>query len=205
MTTIKGIPIVLSGPSGVGKGTVISQCMKNPHDLVLSVSMTTRPPRPGEEEGIDYYFRSKEQFESAIHNDELVEWAKVYDHYYGTPKSFLNDQFDAGKDVILDIDVQGAASVRSLYHQDSILIFLVPPSLDELKRRLYSRKKGSGDDLEHRVSQCKREMRFIGMYDYVVINDKVEQAVHDLNAIITANRLLRKRMEPYLKKEKMVE
>ncbi|RJP25958.1 MAG: guanylate kinase [Candidatus Omnitrophota bacterium] len=194
MAVIKGIPIVLSGPSGVGKGTVIQSLLESRPELLLSISMTTRSPRPNERDGVDYYFVNRARFDEAIERNELVEWAAVYHHYYGTPKQELQSNFERGRDVILDIDVQGAASVRNLY-EDSVLVFLLPPSLEELKRRLYSRQKGTEDDLEHRIAEYKREIRFLGIYDYVIVNERVDQAVSDLYSIIAANRLLRKRGE----------
>ncbi len=197
MTKVRGIPVVVSGPSGVGKGTVIALLRQRCPDLVLSVSMTTRPPRPGESHGKDYFFVSTQRFEEAIQKDELVEWARVYAHYYGTPKSFLETICSQGQDVILDIDVQGAAAIRSLY-PEGILIYVLPPSLEELRRRLFSRAKGEGDDLELRLAQARREFRFLGIYDYLVINDDAETASEQLCHIIMAARLRRERAEPLL-------
>ncbi len=196
---IQGIPVVLSGPSGVGKGTVAARVLEKMPGLTRSVSMTTRPPRPGEKDQVDYFFVTKEAFEEAIEKNELVEWAKVYHHYYGTPTFFLKDQFEEGQDVLLVIDVQGAAAIRTLY-EDSLLIYMVPPTLEELTKRLFSRAKGEGDDLDYRYGEALREMQFIGMYDYVVVNDNPERAAEDLRMIIQADRLREGRMEPFLRK-----
>jgi len=192
-----GIPIIVSGPSGVGKGTVIRLLLETHPELVHSISMTTRPPRPGEQEGADYFFVSRERFEQAIAGGELVEWAQVYGNYYGTPTTFLENHFAEGVDVVLDIDVQGAAAVRSRY-RNRVLLFLLPPSLEILKNRLLSRVKGQGDDLDHRFAEARREIRFLGMFDYLIINDNAEQAADDLYAVIRAHRLQRERMEPVL-------
>ena len=198
MADIRGVPIVVSGPSGVGKGTVVTRLREQCPDLVLSVSMTTRPPRPGESDGQDYFFVSTPRFEEAIQHDELVEWARVYTHYYGTPKSFLEQVCSQGRDVILDIDTQGAAAIRALY-PEGILIHVMPPSLDELRRRLFSRAKGAGDDLEYRLAQARREFRFLGFYDYLVINDDAGAAADRLYHIVMAARLRRERVEPDLR------
>jgi len=198
MRSMRGIPVVLSGPSGVGKGTVASLLMNMGLDMIRSVSMTTRPPRPGEREGVDYFFTDPAAFEEAIDRNQLVEWAKVYQHYYGTPKHFLEKQFELGHDALLDIDVQGAAAILTLY-QEGIFIYLLPPSLEELRRRLHSRAKGEGDDLDFRFNQALREMRFIEMYDYAVINDDPQRAAEECRAIIQSNRLRVERRKPWLR------
>lgn len=195
--SIRGYPLVVSGPSGVGKGTVVSLLLERCPHAIRSVSVTTRAPRPQERGGIDYFFVSPERFEAMIASGELAEWAKVYNNYYGTPIAFLEEQFEQCRDVILEIDVQGAASIRSLY-PDGIFIFIVPPSMTELKNRLLSRAKGAGDDLDLRLKMAVREIRFIGMYDYVVINDDAGRAADDLLWIVKANRLRRCRIEPLL-------
>lgn len=194
---IAGIPIVVTGPSGVGKGTVIALLRKMNPQVIVSVSMTTRPPRPGEVEGVNYFFVSRETFEQAIQNNRLVEWAEVYGHYYGTPRRFVEMHTGQGRDVILEIDVQGAASVKTLY-PNGALIYVMPPTLEELRRRLYSRCKGMGDDLERRFASAMEELKFIDLFDYVVVNEEAPQAAQELNAILTAARLQTQRTKSVL-------
>ncbi|MBN2327253.1 MAG: guanylate kinase [Candidatus Omnitrophica bacterium] len=198
-----GIPIVVSGPSGVGKGTLIAEVMKLCPGLILSVSMTTRLPRPGEQEGVNYFYVTKERFREAIENNEMAEWASVYENYYGTLRRYLNEQFEKGLDVILDIDVQGAAAIRTLY-SGAVLVYILPPSMEALRRRLYSRPKSEHDDLESRLQQARREMRFYGVFDYLLVNDKLEEAVQNLNHIINAHRLQRRRLEAALQKQNLL-
>ncbi len=197
MSCIKGIPIVVSGPSGVGKNTVVSQVIKICPELIHSISMTTRSPRPGEKEGENYFFVSKQHFEQAVQKHELAEWATVYENYYGTLRSFLDEQFNKGLDVILDIDIQGAASIRSLY-KNAILIYLMPPSLEALRERLFSREKGTGDDLDYRIERVEQEMRYLDIFNYFVINNILENARDDVHSIIRADRLRRDRISPML-------
>jgi len=196
----QGIPIVISGPSGVGKGTIISRASEmNPH-LVYSISMTTRPPRPAEQDGKHYHFVSQERFMTGIENREFVEWAQVYDHYYGTPRMPLEQHMAKGNDVILEVDVQGAASAKSLYPQ-SVLIYVIPPSLEDLNLRLYGREQSIGDNLDKRFSEAVRELRYVDLFDYVILNDDLNKAVKELNALLIACRLTRERMKPLLTKQ----
>lgn len=197
MASVPGIPIVISGPSGVGKGTLISRLLQLRNDTVASISMTTRPPRPEEEDGVHYFFVTADQFRHAIEHNELIEWANVYNHQYGTPRSNVNKKVEEGLDVILEIDVQGAASARTLC-RDGVFIYILPPSLDVLRERLFNRKKGAGDDLEQRISQARSEWQFIHLYDYCIVNDEVDTAVAQLDAILTAERLRRKRQQSWL-------
>lgn len=195
--TRRGIPIVLSGPSGVGKGSVAARLLERDPATVHSVSMTTRAPRPGEQEGVNYFFVSRQRFEEAVRNGELAEWARVYGSCYGTPRSFLEERFESGVDVILDIDIQGASSVRAFY-REALLIYLAPPSLDALRERLLNRPKSETDDLEMRLRAASAEMRYIGMFEYVVINDDLERAVNEVESVIRADRQRLQRMRPFL-------
>lgn len=185
--TTRGVPIVVSGPSGVGKGTVIREMMRRNPEVVHSISMTTRPPRPNEVDGTDYFFVNSERFSQAVERHELVEWAEVYGNCYGTPRAFLESHFTEGRDVLLDIDIQGASSVRAHYHE-AILIYLLPPSVDALKDRLENRPRGAGDDLDLRLRKAADEMRMIGLFNYAVINDNVERAAEAVQRIIEADR-----------------
>jgi guanylate kinase len=171
---------------------VIQRLLTQRTDLVASISMTTRPPRPGEQEGVHYFFVTREEFESHIQAGAMLEWAKVYENYYGTPKPFLEIQFAAGRDVIIEIDVQGAASAR-MHYPDGLFIYILPPSIETLKERLFSRAKGEGDQLEQRLALATHEFQFLGMYDYVVINDDLATAVQEVETIILADRLRRRR------------
>ena len=184
---LHGAPIVISGPSGVGKGTVIKEALKHDEKLVISVSMTTRPPRPGEQDGKHYFFVSPERFDEAANNFELVEWAEVYNNRYGTPKGYLEGQFEQGNDVVLELDVQGASLVRAHYI-NAILIYIMPPSFAALKQRLEDRPRGKGDDLDQRTAAARNEMKLIGLFNYAIVNDNVEQAAEEVIRIIHAER-----------------
>jgi guanylate kinase len=198
MMKIQGTPIIISGPSGVGKGTVIKKLLKKPNQsLVLSVSMTTRSPRPGEIEGTHYFFTNRENFLDAINNNEMAEWANVYDRFYGTKRSYLEDNFQQGLDVILDIDIQGAASMRMLYPK-GIFIYLLPPSLDELKQRLFSRESGNCDNVEKRGELALQEIRLAEIFDYWVVNDRLDDTVENIRTIINAHRFRVGRQKPLI-------
>jgi len=181
----KGILIVLSGPSGVGKGTVCSALRREDQELVYSVSATTRKPREGEAEGVNYFFKSREQFERMIANDELLEYAEYVGNYYGTPRRFVEDTLLSGKDVILEIEVQGALKVKQKFPH-GVFIFLMPPSLDELKNRITTRGTESSEVITNRMSAAEEEIRLLEHYDYAVVNDKVETACSKIRSILTA-------------------
>ncbi len=185
--TRKGNLIVISGPSGSGKGTICRALLREMSDLHLSVSATTRQPRPGEQDGIDYYFLHRKQFEKMIADNQLLEWAEVYGYYYGTPAEPVREAISRGKDVILEIDVQGAAKVKNNY-PGCVLIFIIPPSRHELEQRLTGRATDSADEIRRRLAWAEREIKELPKYDYLVINDEVAAAASKVRSIIIAER-----------------
>lgn len=187
----RGLLVIISGPSGAGKGTVVNSLVKD-ESYALSVSVTTRKPRGIEAEGVHYFFRTTEEFEKMIDNQELLEYAKFCDNYYGTPISYVENKMNEGKNVILEIEVQGALKVKEIY-PDALLIFLTPPSIKELKRRLVNRATEDEDKIEMRMKRAKEEFDIIDSYDYVVINNIVEDAVYDINTIVRAELMKPKR------------
>ncbi|HHW20707.1 MAG TPA: guanylate kinase [Thermodesulfovibrio thiophilus] len=189
----KGIIFVISAPSGTGKTTLCEKLLKLLPDLKLSISHTTRKPRNGERNGINYYFIDKETFKKMIDTDEFVEWAEVYGNFYGTSKKAINSLISNGYDILLDIDTKGAKNIKKLY-PDSVLIFILPPSLDELERRLINRNEDN-NVIKLRLSKASQEISQYKFYDYVVINDNIEQASSNLLCIIHAERLKTKRID----------
>ena len=180
---------VLSGPSGAGKGTLIGLLLKRLEGAWLSVSATTRKPRAGEVEGESYYFLSVEAFEEMIEKDELLEWAKVYDNYYGTPLKKVEEKLAAGEDILLEIDTQGAMKVREKF-PEGVYIFILPPSLAELERRIRGRDTETEDVLQKRLAAAIDEIEAGKCYKYVVTNDEVDGAVDSVCAILAAERRL---------------
>ena len=194
--TKRGMLIVLSGPSGVGKGTVRKAIFDQPgNDFQYSISMTTRKPRPGEVNGKDYFFVSKEEFEQKIQAGEMLEYAKYVDNYYGTPLKWINDTLDAGKDVFLEIEVNGAIQVRSK-SPNGVFIFLTPPDLMELKQRLIHRGTDSMEVINKRIKKAFGEIEMMQNYDYAVVNDEVPNAVEKVKEIIRSERLRVRRVMP---------
>ncbi|MFF2484134.1 guanylate kinase [Paenibacillus sp. NPDC058071] len=181
----KGLLIVLSGPSGVGKGTVCSVLRKKVPELVYSVSATTRSPREGEIDGVNYFFKSREQFQDMIARDALLEHAEYVGNFYGTPRDFVERTLESGKDVILEIEVQGALKVKEKFPQ-GVFVFLMPPSLDELKQRITGRGTETQDTINHRMSVAVEEINLLRHYDYAVVNDEIESACHRIQSIIVA-------------------
>ena len=179
----KGLLVVLSGPSGAGKGTICAELRKRMPDLVYSVSMTTREPRNGEVEGVNYFFRTKEEFERLLTEEAFMEYAKVYDNYYGTPKRHVLDLLDEGKSVLLEIDIQGAMQVKENY-SDGIFIYIVPPSLDILSTRLRDRGTDAEEVIDKRLSLASSELALAHRYDYIVVNDELTEAVMKVEAIL---------------------
>lgn len=184
----QGLLVVLSGPSGVGKGTVCRKLLESNPNMTLSISVTTRPMREGEQEGREYFFRSNEEFLRMVRDNEFLEYMRVFGtHSYGTPKKYVQEQLNAGRDVILEIDVQGGLRVKEVC-PEAVLVFLAPPSMEELKRRLVNRGTESEESIERRTDVAYSEMRCISYYDYVVINCTVDQSVEGLEAIVHAEK-----------------
>ena len=181
----RGQMIVLSGPSGAGKSTVIAELLSERSDIYFSVSFTTRKPRMGEEDGVNYNFVSEETFQAMVERNEFLEYAKYVDHYYGTSLKVIEEKLDAGIDVLLDIEVQGAAKVREKC-PGAVLIFIFPPSVEELSRRLHGRHTDSEEVIEGRLRQAQIESSEIPNYDYLVVNDTVSKAAAEIMAILTA-------------------
>lgn len=195
MRNQRGLLIVLSGPSGVGKGTVRKELFSQPDtNYEYSISMTTRSPREGEVDEVDYFFKTRSEFEELIEEDQLLEYAEFVGNYYGTPLAYVNKMRDAGRDVFLEIEVQGAAQVRSKV-PDGLFIFLAPPSLSELEERLVGRGTESDEVIASRLQAARQELEMMNLYDYVVENDEVENACDRINAIIIAEHCKRERVE----------
>lgn len=181
----KGILIVVSGFSGAGKGTLMKQLVHSYDNYALSVSMTTRAPRPGEEEGREYFFVSREKFEETIVADGLVEYACYCDNYYGTPREYVEKQLEKGRDVILEIEIQGALKIKEKF-PTALLLFVMPPNAAELKKRLMGRGTESMEVIGKRLKRASEEAEGIEEYDYIVINDQLEECVPRMHALIQA-------------------
>lgn len=182
----RGLLIVFSGPSGVGKGTVRQEIFSTPdHKFEYSVSMTTRSQRPGEKDGVDYFFRTREQFEDLIRQGQMLEYAEYVNNYYGTPLTYVNETLDKGIDVFLEIEVQGALQVKKKV-PDGVFIFLTPPDLDELKDRLVGRGTDSDEVIAQRIERAKEEIALMREYDYAVVNDEVPLAAERVKRIVEA-------------------
>lgn len=190
----KGMLIVLSGPSGSGKGTIVSRLLKQRDDTVLSISMTTREPRPGEEDGVHYFFTTREEFEMMQSLGAFLESAEYNGNYYGTPESTVRNWLEEGKNVILEIEVQGAEKIMD-FRSDVVSIFITIPSMAELERRLRGRATETEEKIQARLATATRELKRAFRYDYVVVNDEVDEAVRRINTIIEAEQMRFARMD----------
>ena len=196
----KGLLIVLSGPSGVGKGTVRRAIFDDPDtDFEYSISMTTRNRRVGEVDGVDYFFKSREEFEALIEQDAFIEYAEYVGNYYGTPVQYVKDTMERGKDVFLEIEVEGAKQVRKKF-PEALFIFLAPPTLEHLEERLIGRGTESQEVINHRSSEARKAVEMMNLYDYVVINDEVMDAKEKVQMIVEAEHLKRERVEARFRK-----
>ncbi|HMW56808.1 MAG TPA: guanylate kinase [Accumulibacter sp.] len=180
--------LIVTAPSGAGKTTLVRLLLENDPDLSVSISHSTRAPRPGERDGVEYHFVSVPDFLEKVRNDAFLEWAEVHGNYYGTSRSGIEAALLAGQDVLLEIDWQGAQQVRALFPA-AIGVFVLPPSLDELERRLCARATDSAETIARRVAAAREEMRHVAEFDYVIINDELQRALHDLLAVVRATRL----------------
>ncbi len=188
-----GLLVVVSGPSGVGKSTVVKKLLRLDKNLKVSVSTTTRPPRPGESDGEHYFFVSREEFDKRVKKDDFLEWATVHGDYYGTPLGWLKEELAAGKTIVCEVDVQGAASIKETVEANrvnasAVFIFVIPPSVDILAFRLKKRKTEDEEVVNYRLRAAIAELQVMEKYDYIVVNDKVESAAEKIQAIINVEK-----------------
>jgi len=202
----EGLLVVVSGPSGSGKGTLLKLLSQKLDNIRYSISVTTRKPRVAEVDGVHYFFRTVEQFEEMIRNNELLEWDKYCDNYYGTPKSYIEKSLSEGYDIILEITVEGAMNVKRNF-PDSVTIFILPPSYEELRNRIHGRGTENSDVIEKRLEKAKSEINYINKYDYVIFNDDIEIAVNDMISILNAEKhrycRMKKNLSDFLKEVKL--
>ncbi len=183
----QGVLIVLSGPSGAGKGTICQALLRSNPELNYSISATTRAPRTGEVDGVNYLFVSRAEFQNMMEKDQLLEWAEVYGNFYGTPCQHITEMLQSGKDVVLEIDRQGAMQIKKKF-PEGVCIYIVPPSMDELANRIYKRGTDSLETIKTRLGSANEELTYIRNYNYVVVNDEVESATQKVAAIIIAEK-----------------
>ena len=193
----KGVLTVVSGFSGAGKGTVMKRLIQKYDDYALSISVTTRKPREGERDGIEYFFKTKEEVETMIENDEFLEYARYVDNYYGTPRFYVEEMLAKGKNVILEIEMQGAMQIKAK-NPEAVLVFVTPPSFEELRNRLVGRGTETADVIESRLRRASEEAEGMPSYDYILVNDQVEDCVDRLHQIILSERAKAQRNEEFI-------
>ena len=193
----KGVLTVVSGFSGAGKGTVMKRLIQKYDDYALSISVTTRKPREGERDGIEYFFKTKEEVETMIENDEFLEYARYVDNYYGTPRFYVEKMLAKGKNVILEIEIQGAMQIKAK-NPEAVLVFVTPPSFEELRNRLVGRGTETADVIESRLRRASEEAEGMPSYDYILVNDQVEDCVDRLHQIILSERAKAQRNEEFI-------
>ena len=193
----KGVLTVVSGFSGAGKGTVMKRLIQEYDDYALSISVTTRKPREGERDGIEYFFKTKEEVETMIENDEFLEYARYVDNYYGTPRFYVEEMLAKGKNVILEIEIQGAMQIKAK-NPEAVLVFVTPPSFEELRNRLVGRGTETADVIESRLRRASEEAEGMPSYDYILVNDQVEDCVDRLHQIILSERAKAQRNEEFI-------
>ena len=194
----KGILTVISGFSGAGKGTIVKELVKK-HNYGLSISATSRKPREGEQHGREYFFLTREEFQCMIENGQLIEWAEYVGNYYGTPKEYVENQLAQGKDIILEIEIEGAFQVKELF-KDALLLFITPPSAGELKNRLFQRGTETEEVIKKRLARAYEEADYMEKYDYNVVNDQLDECVEQVHCIIQ-NQKLKASYQNYFAKE----
>ncbi len=193
----KGVLTVVSGFSGAGKGTVMKRLIQKYDDYALSISVTTRKPREGERDGIEYFFKTKEEVETMIENDEFLEYARYVDNYYGKPRFYVEEMLAKGKNVILEIEIQGAMQIKAK-NPEAVLVFVTPPSFEELRNRLVGRGTETADVIESRLRRASEEAEGMPSYDYILVNDQVEDCVDRLHQIILSERAKAQRNEEFI-------
>lgn len=189
----RGLMLVLSSPSGAGKTTISRAVLERDQEIAMSISVTTRPPRPGEIDGVDYVFITKKRFDEMVANDELLEHARVFDNYYGTPRGPVERKLAGGLDVLFDVDWQGTQQLGDKARDDLVTVFVLPPSMAELERRLRGRAQDSEAVVKKRMARAADEMSHYFEYEYIIVNDDVESSIRKVQAILTAERLKRDR------------
>lgn len=194
----KGVLIIISGFSGAGKGTLVKKLLQAHDNYALSISMTTRQPRMGETDGVEYFFTDREHFEEKIKENGFIEYAVYCDHYYGTPKAYVEQQLNAGKDVVLEIEIQGALKVKEKF-PETLLLFITPPNAAELERRLVGRGTETPEVIRKRLARASEESEGMEAYDYIVVNDNLDECVEEVHRLVTAARTAPVRREAFIK------